>query len=209
MKESSGMEWDVIDEARKHWAGARDEARRWERGRKALYELCASANHEDVDATISKLWLIGRSHAAALERTHVGHRGDVYFDAATRLRTAKVDEALRALAAIPATYDEKHRNVIATCVARVTHILLQVTEQEKVSLASKYLHYHVAAIPIFDSISDAAFRALAPAVTRGTDVYAGHLIRFEYLFNRLRLSDDLHPIDARTIDDFALWWWRE
>jgi hypothetical protein len=83
---------------------------------------------------------------------------------------------------------------------------LQVTEQEKVSLASKYLHYHAPTIPIYDSISDAAFRALAGPVPRGTDVYRGHLVRFESIFTRLRLTGQFEPVNARTVDDFVLWW---
>jgi hypothetical protein len=85
---------------------------------------------------------------------------------------------------------------------------MQVTEQENISLASKYLHYHLPVIPIYDSISDAAFRALAPPVARRTGVYAGHLIRFENMFMTLQGVGEFEPLNARTIDDFVLWWWQ-
>lgn len=202
------MTYDLLTEARKHWAGARSNARRWERGRRSLYDLCAGTSHDDLDTTISKLWLIGRSHSAALERTHVGRHGDVYLDAATRLREARLDETLTTLAATPVTYDQSHRDALVLCVAKVTNILMQVTEQEKISLASKYLHYHQPSIPIYDSVSDGAFRKLAQPVARGTEVYAGHLERFEHLFVALRGVNEFEPVSARTIDDFVLWWWQ-
>jgi len=204
----AGVTYELLSEARKHWPGARNHARRWEPGRRSLYDLCAGTSHDDLDATISKLWLIGRSHSAALERTHVGRQGDVYFDAASRLREARLDETLSTLAALPVTYDQPHRDAIALCVANVTNVLMQVTEQEKISLASKYLHYHQRSIPIYDSISDGAFRKLAQRVARGRDVYAGHLERFEDLFVALRAANEFEPVSARTIDDFVLWWWQ-
>jgi hypothetical protein len=116
------MIYDLLTEAHRHWPGARSQARRWERGRRALYDLCHRSSHDDLDLTISKLWLIGRSHAAALERTHVRRQGDVYLDAATQFRDAQVDETLTSLAASAGNYDQSHRDALANCVTMVTNI---------------------------------------------------------------------------------------
>jgi hypothetical protein len=109
---------------------------------------------------------------------------------------------------MPTRYNQVHRDELEACVSVVTGILLELTEQEKISLASKYLHYHLPVIPIYDSISNAAFRNLAPPVTRGTGVYQGHLQRFKHVFVSLTAVGEFEPVNARTIDDFVLWWWR-
>lgn len=58
---------------------------RWEFGNNILYKMCEkNPLHNDADVLIGKIWLIGRSYAAAIERRKNAddYRGDdFYYDA--------------------------------------------------------------------------------------------------------------------------------
>ena len=58
---------------------------RWEFGNSILYRMCEeNPLHNDADVIVGKIWLIGRSYAAAIERRRNadGYQGDdFYFDA--------------------------------------------------------------------------------------------------------------------------------
>ena len=42
---------------------------RWEYGNSVLYRMCKEQpEHKDIDVIVGKIWLIGRSYAAAIER---------------------------------------------------------------------------------------------------------------------------------------------
>ena len=58
---------------------------RWEFGNSILYQMCEdNPLHNDSDVVIGKIWLIGRSYAAAIERRKNAddYQGDdFYYDA--------------------------------------------------------------------------------------------------------------------------------
>ena len=48
---------------------AKKEETRWDFGNGILYEMCKEyPKHEKEDVIVGKIWLIGRSYAAAIER---------------------------------------------------------------------------------------------------------------------------------------------
>ena len=56
---------------------------RWEYGNSVLYRMCKEQpEHKDIDVIVGKIWLIGRSYAAAIERRKnaVGGGDDFYYD---------------------------------------------------------------------------------------------------------------------------------
>lgn len=158
--------YNLEKHAGKYWKAAQDYHRRYELGRNALYALCASARHDNSEATVSKLWLVGRSHSAALERTHVPHadrKKEPYWKAAEALRKLRLDDHLDAVRDRGNAYDDAHVEIITECVASVTNVLAGVMGQSKLSLATKYLHFHAPAVPIFDSVSTRCTRASSTA----------------------------------------------
>lgn len=195
--------------ARKYWDKAQEYHRRYALGRNALYALCGSARHDDPEATVSKLWLVGRSHSAALERTHVPQaerKKEPYWRAAEALRKLRVDEKLDAVRKRGESYDDAHVEAIDACVASVTDALSHVMGQRKLSLATKYLHFHAPALPIFDSVSQAVYKSFIDQRGGGEGKYGTHVRRF------VRVRDALNelghaPATARAIDNFAMYWW--
>ena len=56
---------------------------RWEYGNSVLYRMCKEQpEHKDIDVIVGKIWLIGRSYAAAIERRKNAVDGgdDFYYD---------------------------------------------------------------------------------------------------------------------------------
>jgi len=198
--------WNIVSEARRYWKASQRWGEQWATGREMLIELCARSHHDDVNATVSKLWLIGRSHSAALERSHVPGPPGVYLRAAAGVcaMCPSLDfefARLRRLKASGSTFRER----AASCVDRLATQLSAETGQYKISLASKYVHYHVCSVPIYDSISASAFRALDTSKVRGLD-YSSHVARFQSIVDQLT-SVGFEGVDARSVDDFVMWWW--
>jgi hypothetical protein len=198
---------NLLNTANRHWARTQAFARGWLPGREALRTLCA-APHSEVNATISKLWLIGRSHSAALDRTHVGWEPGRYQRTADKLRTIGLDRLLRAIRERAEAYDERHVELIETTVEAVASVFWKTTQQWKVSLASKYLHYHAASVPMYDSVSRwwyASFteRGQRAAVATRSDAYGRHLARFLTIRARL-IAHGVKHVTAGTLDDFVI-----
>lgn len=121
---------------------------RWEFGNSILYQMCEdNPLHNDSDVVIGKIWLIGRSYAAAIERRKNAddYQGDdFYYDAVApkMLEIGKeLDSRIESL--------KNNTGIIADCVPEIlsTHkylmdAFMDLTGLEKRSLASKYLHFH-------------------------------------------------------------------
>jgi len=121
---------------------------RWEFGNSILYQMCEdNPLHNDADVVIGKIWLIGRSYAAAIERRKNAddYQGDdFYYDAVApkMLEIGKeLDSRIESL--------KNNTGIIADCFPEIlsTHkylmdAFMDLTGLEKRSLASKYLHFH-------------------------------------------------------------------
>lgn len=120
---------------------------RWEYGNSVLYRMCEEQpDHKDIDVIVGKIWLIGRSYAAAIERRKNAVDGgdDFYYDVvAPKLLEIgpELDDQIAGL--------KKSNGLIVDDVKEIlsTHKFLmdtfyELTGLEKRSLASKYLHFH-------------------------------------------------------------------
>ena len=136
---------------------------RWVYGNKVLYDMCKdNPTHDDADIVVGKIWLIGRSYAAAIERTKgAGEANDFYYDivAPKMLSIGKeLDRRIVELNAISHLSDQSLDSVLNTHKFLVD-IFNDITNKEKRSLASKYLHFHCPAMfYIYDSRASAAIR---------------------------------------------------
>ncbi len=123
-----------------------EKSSRWVYGNSILYEMCRNnPYHNQSDVIVGKLWLIGRSYAAAIERRKNADNtnDDFYYDivAPKMLEIgSELDSRLFRL---------KNDNLIINDVKEIleTHkflmdIFRDMTGLEKRSLASKYLHFH-------------------------------------------------------------------
>ena len=112
-------------------------------GDQILYDMCKkypAHNKEEKGIIMSKVWLIGRSYAAALERTRDG-RKDIYNKLAKK-NLEEIDKRIEKLKNYQ-TIDNTNIEVILNLHHELVKIYNDVSGLNKISLASKYLHFHL------------------------------------------------------------------
>lgn len=139
----------------------------WDVGNEALYSLCKKyPKHEKDSEIIAKVWLVGRSYAAAIERNKVKKEdkleNDVFYTTKVVecFKKPKLDIDLHEL--------EKHKQLTRTSLPEVLCLhkylvdeVQKIAKQENRSLCSKYLHFHKPELFfIYDSRAASALRLL-------------------------------------------------
>lgn len=143
----------------------------WDVGNRALYELCERHPfHQDAANVIAKVWLIGRSYAASIERRreHLDVDNDDFYvkHVAPTICRSRIDDWLVSLRVLPgpdaAAVIPVHR--------RITLLFESISGLEKRSLASKYLHFHCPhAAYIYDARAAVAIRRVSPPLRRSLE----------------------------------------
>lgn len=142
----------------------------WRVGNEVLYKLCRTrpnhSNHEDV---IAKVWLIGRSYAAAIERrkNKVDLNDNFYVDTvAPAIAQSSIDSWIQKA--------KRHKRPSADSFDTLVEVHYQTTQLfsaisglEKRSLASKYLHFHVPSLfYLYDTRAVEGLRLLGEILPR-------------------------------------------
>jgi len=167
----------------------------WDVGNDALYGLCRRhPEHHDNAEIIAKLWLIGRTYAASIERRRhdvAKVSGDDFYTTvvAPRIRSARIDRWLRPLTALRRPVAE----TVLPAHARLTELFQQISGNQKRSLASKYLHFHFPrAVYIFDERVSRGIREVSPPLRlrelpfrEFDDTYARFFLRCQQLHEEL------------------------
>lgn len=152
-------------------------ARAWDIGNNTLYDLCRKyPDHTDDKAIIAKVWIIGRTYSAAIERRKPGKAptptGDGFYTdhVAPGIRNSPMDEWLsRLMPRGSVNYNSLPQ--ILDAHAKVTELFRSLTGLNKRSLASKYLHFHFPTLFfIYDTRAVDAVRKLS-AITAPTSDY--------------------------------------
>ena len=134
-------------------------------GPAVLYRLCRRyPDHQNSRKVSAKIWLIGRSMAAPLERS-LGIRGtivDKYHRVARAMRRSGIDSLLRRMRGRePRQIDDLSAPLRAH--ERVLKALRPLSHRDARSFVAKYLHFHAPAwFFIYDSVAREALRALQP-----------------------------------------------
>lgn len=118
----------------------------WNLGNKVLYDLCSTNfTHDTTEKILAKTLLIGRAYAAAIERRR--NKSDIndnfYLDTvAPTFKKSKLDKILADL--------KKHNQISSDTLPKIidahnylTQLLFDITDLEKRSFSSKYLHFHL------------------------------------------------------------------
>jgi hypothetical protein len=117
----------------------------WDKGNEVLYSMCSRyPSHQSDDEIIAKIWLIGRSYAAAIERRKPSDEvGDGFYTnrVAPMIRKSKIDTFLESLKSYR-NITENNFEEIMTVHFYVTDLFSKISGLDKRSLASKYLHFH-------------------------------------------------------------------
>ena len=134
-------------------------SKRWVFANQFLYNLCAeNPRHNDVDIIVGKLWIIGRCYAAAIERrrTNTDFKGDFYYDiVAPKMLSigSELDERIAEINQFQ-LITEQNIDLVLNTHAFLMRAFFEITDLEKRSLASKYLHFHCPAMFfIYDSLA--------------------------------------------------------
>ena len=132
---------------------------RWAFGNSILYKMCNDYPlHNDKDIIVAKIWLIGRSYAAAIERrrSHLDYKGDDYYYemVAPKMLSigSELDDRLSELNNSRSIYDNLEK--VLSTHKFLMDAFFELTGLEKRSLAAKYLHFHCPSkFFIYDSIA--------------------------------------------------------
>lgn len=118
----------------------------WNKGNGVLYDMCSRyPTHNADDEIIAKIWLIGRSYAAAIERRKQksDEDGDGFYtnNVAPMIRKSKIDHFLEPLKGYRKITADNFEEIM-TVHLYVTDLFNKISGLDKRSLASKYLHFH-------------------------------------------------------------------
>jgi len=143
----------------------------WDAGNEVLYDLCTRHPfHTEVPAVIAKVWLIGRSYAAAIERRRnkADEENDDFYvkKVGPEIVRSEIDIWIKAAR----QYERPSTESFGTLLEvhhRTTLLFREISGLEKRSLASKYLHFHVPSLfYIYDTRAVEALRELSAVVGR-------------------------------------------
>lgn len=131
--------------------------RDWGAVDEVLYRLCREhPDHGDRRWTTAKVALIGRAYSAGLERRvspPKGQQAIVVIADYCEHHGAEIDEILAGLRPIKEPLSLQDMETMVAVHGRLTELFVGVTTDGKSprSFASKYLHFHNPAVPIYDS----------------------------------------------------------
>lgn len=196
----------------------------WTEGNQVLYDLCSKhSKHENDQIIVAKVWLIGRSYAAAVERRRpTGNGYPVLSEGFYRKVVCEVfrDSKLELdydLDILKRINDENEKIRSGLLVHhRLVQALKERTNICHRSFASKYLHFHAPySFYIYDSIASRGLSRLLPgripkdAVRRDVspedsdEEYRRFVIKAHHL--RVRIQDTFgEDLTPRQIDRLLL-----
>lgn len=177
----------------------------WDFGNRILYDMCKSAPlHVNEDEIIGKIWLIGRSYAAAIERG-ANQSGDLFYTEHVARKIRAVGTELdRRIAAL-----QEHRKVSKEMLSEViethrflTKIFSEISGKINRSLASKYLHFHLPNIfYIYDSRS---INGVTNLKTLDKPLKKD-LLRYDNDSSYVDFVAKIYPLNVRIYKEHGIW----
>lgn len=136
----------------------------WNVGNDWLYKLCKRyPTHKNVGEVAAKIWLIGRAYSVAVERGVSGKGGGEKYveDLAVDFVKQQADQYLTSLPSKRALFS-KNLDLVSKTHKAIEAIFAN-KHLSRVSLTSKYLHFHRPNLfPIYDSRAAAAITKVTP-----------------------------------------------
>lgn len=184
----------------------------WSYGNDVLYRMCEEKPlHNEKNIVTSKVWLIGRSYAAAIERTKSGAKLETIMDklwAALTPESESIDKTLQFIKSIPVEEIENNVQTILWAHKQLMDIIQKATDMDKRSLTSKYLHFHCPnAFFIYDSRARQAINRLVKK--QDINGYSGDSEYVEFFLRVLKLQQFIKEQTGKTftpreIDNFLV-----
>lgn len=186
-----------------------------------LYGMCKkSPGHTDIGVIYAKLSIIGRTYAAALERTSTKEKKSnaIFSTAISKIikdgtLDVLINEARSAKLPTSVEFSSTDLEAISTILAPhayLSRVLGQAAEIGKVSLSSKYLHFHLPDLyPIYDKYSRRNISKFTSGIGNKLkyencdESYAKFFIRCLVLKNSL-MKNHQKKLSLRQIDNLLL-----
>ena len=186
----------------------------WDRGNKVLYDLCKNCpRHINEGEILAKIWLIGRSYSASIERRKNKNElrdGDSFYEdiVAKEIKGSNIDRFIESIRKYKKT-TLNNAEEIASVHHKVTMLFNKITEQNKRSLASKYLHFHLPKLFfLYDSRAQKSIGWYVKVKRTGSsDIVDREYFRF--LIKCILLTDEIHKknhvvLSPRELDNLLL-----
>jgi hypothetical protein len=189
----------------------------WTLGNEILYKMCAdNFTHDSDEEIIAKVWLIGRSYAAAVERRknkNPDEESDNFYTKTVvdTFRTSHLDQSLTEIKTY-SVFDTKTLQKTIETHHYLTNLLNKITDLNKRSFSAKYLHFH---IPNFFFIYDSraakginSFKIKIPRdlisySIKGDIVYADFVMKCFVLMEKIRDEYNIQ-LTPRQLDNLLL-----
>ena len=177
----------------------------WDFGNRILYEMCKKAPlHVNEDEIVGKVWLIGRSYAAAIERG-ANHTGDSFYTEHVAKKIKAVGTELdRRIAALQG-HCKVSKEILSEIVEThrfLTKVFSGISGKINRSLASKYLHFHLPNIfYIYDSRSiDGVtnLKSLDKALKK-------ELLKYDSDGSYVDFVAKIYPLNVRIHEEHGIW----
>ncbi len=220
---------DILNDLLKEYSAKSNElTARWKYGNAILYRMCEeNPYHNDPHVIVGKIWLIGRSYAAAIERRKIGDKksnknknantsnDSFYYDEVAPkmlLFGEELDSKLKRIKQSQRTIRDDLPYILDTHKSLVD-VFENITQQNNRSLASKYLHFHCPSkFYIYDTRAMDTVRKLVrkPNADLFEDIdkydseYGDYVCRVLELTQLLNEKTDLIT-DPRKVDTFLLY----
>lgn len=188
----------------------KSKCKKWMLGNNVLYDLCKKYPLHNNDEEIrAKIWLIGRSYAASIERRRSkNHINDDFYDYVTKEfinfnKKENFDKELNEIKKL--NFNDKSLNKILELHNKLTIFFKKLTGLEKRSLASKYLHFHAPIFPIYDSRAKDSLNKIIKGqiFTKGDKEYSRFCNKILFLFNEIKKETNKEPT-IREIDTYLV-----
>lgn len=150
MSRPTSHQWDLNRLARRAEYYESPDNQQGSIGNGVLYQLCKDyPRHESINEIESKVWLIGRAYAAAIERgrgstAEVGNDDFYHAVVAPTFKDSELDERLDAIKGFRDITEKNASRILAVHGYLVRLIRDKITPRRRNrSFASKYLHFHM------------------------------------------------------------------
>jgi hypothetical protein len=190
----------------------------WELTDQTLYNLCQeNFDHNSLNSINAKLWIIGRTYATGIERNIPtdGKQGGSLTSLAQQLhkKRNKINQIFKKLRNMSESLNVDSLRVISILHWEFTQIIKQVTRKNHVprSFASKYMHFHCPAVPIYDNYTARALKILVPwreellvfdKSPNMDEEYLWHILRFWNLYKTALQNGN--PVKVKHLDFYLL-----
>jgi hypothetical protein len=188
----------------------------WDWANSILYDMCKNnLTHKKEDIALAKMWLIGRSYSAAIERgagEHVKSSVDFYAEkVAPMLVSSDIDKWINKLNKIGRITDSNYEELLKAHF-KLMNKIIKITDKSKRSLVSKYLHFHSPeTVFIYDSIANKSIRVLLSKEKRNFNYIKGYdnayslfVVRCLYLRDKVIEPKIGKTVSPRFIDKVLL-----